>query len=718
MNILKFIGLLVSKLKYLIMLPVIAGLLVFLFTMNIPKQYTADTTIYTGVTSNSGLDVSAAKVDKLITQNEYNNIMSIFKSSSLFQEVSLRLLAQHLLLKKATPEIISEENFRKIQKEIPDDIKKLAVKNNEQKTYENLCNYIKQSDENFLYRLLNYEHPLYSIKAISKIKVEQVNSSDIFKLTYQSCDPGVCYNTVKIAADVFVKTYGQIKRNLKSSAVDYFQKKLEEIAGKLDETENQLLSFNVDNNIINYDEQTKQVTTQHEEIELRLQTAKMNYEASAAVLKKLEAEIAKRFAINLQNINILRIRSELVDCNNSIATYQVSPEKNKEINADELYNRKKDLEQKLQLCLDSIYSIESTSQGVESQKVLSDWLDAVTNFETNKAMFKSMQDRNAEFMLQFKRYAPLGATIKRIEREINVYENEYLNILNNLNAALQNEQNTDIISNMRIIDPAKFPISSIPSKRKLYLIIAVLMTLIFYIAGLFIIELLDNRIKCPSFLSRLTGLEIAGAYSIENNRRYTSEMQVAEKANNFIFEKIRNLFDDKEKYFVIQLFSNWSGAGKNLVAVNIFKDMKNRGYSVGLIDLATHVLENVQSEKLDSVRDLRAYYDAENYDEYLSAEDKKNDFVIVVMPPISKGIDNSRLIKSANINFVVFDANLTWTAADQYNIDKLKSIIGQQLYPVLTNAIPENLEEIYGEIPKKRSKLRVLIKKLLQRFVR
>ena len=87
--------------------------------------------------------------------------------------------------------------------------------------------------------------------------------------------------------------------------------------------------------------------------------------------------------------------------------------------------RKVYLEKRLQSCIDSIYNFESNTQGIESQKLLSEWLAAVTNYETNVASLKSMKARQIEFMAQFKRYAPLGATIKRIEREINVYENEY-----------------------------------------------------------------------------------------------------------------------------------------------------------------------------------------------------------------------------------------------------------------------------------------------------
>jgi len=719
MSIVKFIGILSNKILYIILLPIIAAAITFLLIKDMPKQYTAETTIYTGITSNSGLDVTVTKVDKLITQNEYSNIMSIFKSNSLYEEVSLRLMAQHLSLAKAVPDVISEESFLKIQSEFPSEIKKLAVIGNQQQTYLKLRNYLKQDEKNFIYRMLNFNHPFYSINAISQIKAEQVNSSDLFRISFESRDAGVCCNTVKIASDVFIKSYGQIKKNLKNSAVKYFQNKLEEVYQKLNNAENNLLNFNIDNSIINYYEQTKQVTTQHEEIELRLQNVKMNYEGSIAVMHKIEEEISKRMIINLKNVEILNIRSQLVDCNNKIARHELNSEELKDGVSSKLYERKLTLEKKLEQCIDSIFNIENSSQGIESQKIMGEWLEAVKNLETNKAMYKSMKERQIEFMMQFKRYAPLGANIKRIEREINVYENEYLNILNNLNIALQNEQNSNIISNMRIIDPAKFPISSLPSKKKLYLIIAALIALIMYISAIFIIELLDNRLKSPSMLKNITGLDIAGAFSIGNNRNFSSFDAICEKAVTFITERLNYMTDFQKKPIIVQILSNWDDNGNSFVTEKLTQHLKKIGFNSKVLNLMQIMNEHEKSENIETNSDiLKKFYVAKSYNDLFDETFNSFDYIFCILPAISRGIDNSRLIALADFNLLIFSADLTWTSADQFNLDKIRNMLQSPLFAVLINALPENLEEIYGDIPKKRSKIRILTKKLLKRFVR
>ena len=719
MNIVKFIEVLSSKAKYLFILPLITCGLTFLLIKDMPNQYSVESSIYTGITSNSGLDVNVQRVDKIVTQNEYNNVLTILKSESLYEEVGLRLLTQHLLLTKPSNDIISEKVFQNLQKNTPDKIKKLVVKGNFDKTYTNIRKAVIQDDKNFLYKILNYDNPYYSVKSLSRIKVEQINSSDLIQISYESDDPGICYNTIKITDDVFIKKYSQIKKTQKSSAVKYFQDKLDEISKKLDKAENRLLEFNVSNSVINYYEQTKQVTTQHQEIELRLQDVKMHYESSAAVLKKIEAEIAKRSSVNLKNVEILNVRSQLVSCNNDIARFEVNKEENKETSIDDLYKRKAALEKKLESAIDLVSNYDSNSQGIETQKLLNEWLTAVTNYETNIASLKSMKARQIEFLAQFKRYAPLGATIKRIEREITINENEYLNILNNLNVALQNEQNTEMISNMRIIDNPKFPIESV-SKKKLYIMIVFAFTLIFFILGVFIVELLDHRIKSPNLLNSLTGLEVLGAFCIHNNKKFINTEQITHKAALLIYEKIRELAVTDKKPFIIQILSIWDGAGKTFTSQILEQELIKRRYNVKTLNFMAAVsgaeLTDNQA-KLNAEGLFDKYLNTNTYKE-LFADDSVYDFIISVIPSVSRGIDNTVLIKDADLNLLVFNADLTWSEADQFNNNKLKELISKDIYTVLTNAQPNNLEELYGEIPKKRSKFRILIKKILKRFTK
>ncbi|MDZ7774134.1 MAG: hypothetical protein U5L09_00240 [Bacteroidales bacterium] len=73
------------------------------------------------------------------------------------------------------------------------------------RTVENLTAYYQSSDSNFIYELLQYGHPHYSVGAISKTQIARVQNSDLVKVTYASDDPGICQQTLKILTGVFLQ---------------------------------------------------------------------------------------------------------------------------------------------------------------------------------------------------------------------------------------------------------------------------------------------------------------------------------------------------------------------------------------------------------------------------------------------------------------------------------------------------------------------------------
>ncbi len=708
MNLIQFIKILNQKLKYIIILPVISAAIVMYTTRNLPVNYSTEATLFTGITSNTGIDVENNRVDYFATQNEYNNILALLKSKTILEEVSLKLLAQHLLLDKPRKDIISEKAFKELHESVPPEVTKLIVKGNFEKSFQNLKHYVKQDDHNFIYGLLNYKNKYYSTDALSDIKSERLTSSDLIKLSYESDDQGICYNSVKFLSLAFIEKYSGLKSNQTGSAVAYFEKKLGESGDKLKIAEDRLLEFNTKNDIINYYEQTKHVSSQQQEIEVRQQEIKMEYLASQAVLAKIDAEIAKRYNINLRSNEILGIREQLISTNNDIAQIELNPANSTSTKLNSLKQKRKELESKLSTKIETIYNFDSNSQGIESQKILAEWLEAVKNFERNSALYKSMNQRRKEFMVQYQLYAPLGATLTRIQREIEVNEKEYLEILHHLGLARLKQQNADMISNMKVMDEPKLPIQAIPSKRKIFVILAALFSVIFYILGVFIIELLDHRIKKPSILKTKSDLDVLGSFCLHDNKKYVNTEKVTERASLFLYEKIRLVASAHNSPVTIQIFSNWEHSDNEYVSDIIKNELEKHGYSVSIISF-------LDSTEINSLK-IKDIYKTESYKQLCNSISINTDFIISIFPPISEGIDNPLLIKNGDISILVFDATATWTNADTFNLNKLKQLVTTNLYAVLTKALPDNLDEMYGEIPKKRSALRMYVKKIIQRF--
>lgn len=719
MTLYNFIKILWKNSWYLIALPVVVGITVYLATGRLPVQYSTEATVFTGITSNSGIDnLGSNKVDYFATQNAYNNLITVLKSRSVMEETALRLFSTHLLLESPDEKVISEKSLEEFHEVVPEDIKQLKIKDDLEKTVENLYSHIDQKNDNFLYGILNYEHPDYSTKALSAIKVERIQNSDMIKIVYTNIDPGISYQTVKILSSVFIERYNLLKKNQTGTAVAYFEQQLRESSEKLKASEDRLLSFNTQNDIINYYEQTKHISSQEEKIAIKLQEMAMQYSAAQAVLSKLEIETGKRFDINLQNVEILSIREKLINLNDQLARTDLSENKASGEEVLDLNHEKSLLEKQLANKIDSLYTYKSNSQGIELEKILGDWLDAVKEFESARARFTAMQERQQEFEKMYQQYAPLGAKLKRIEREIYVNEEEYLEILHHLSLARLKQQNAEMMSDMKILDEPSFPINALPTKRKMYVIVASLFSGILFILALFIYELLDKRIKTPSRLEVFTNKKVISAFSNQKNVDQKYHAKTLKKSLKFLMEciMIKEYEQKGNDPFIIQIFSNWNEEGKSDITEFLLNQFLKDGKQCVIINNSSKMKE---SEHLFNMPNIPS--GTHNYSGILEcAEANKKlspDYIIVENNAVSEGINHPALLKESHLDFLVVDASRIWTKADDFYLDKLNSILHREVYTILNNANPDNLEEIMGEVPKKRSSLRKFIKnRIVRRF--
>jgi uncharacterized protein involved in exopolysaccharide biosynthesis len=694
----------------------VGGLMIFL-TKDQPKNYKVQTSIYTGISTGSSItNIGNEKVDFFGSQAQYNNVISILKSKSVIEETSLRLLARVLMLEEPDPVIISRESYAEFLPKVPDDVRALVAKNDEEKTYQNLIGYKNQSKDNFIYELLQYDHPFFSQKAVSKVS-SMKEGGDMVKLSYEGSDPGIIYQTIKIMIEVFIDRYGDLKDAQTEAIVKYFEQKLQEASLHLSEAEDRLLEFNTTNNIINYYEQTKHISSQQETIELTMQDVLMDYEASASVLAKLEEETQARYQINLKNVEINELRKELISLNEKIASLELEEEfAEASPNRQNLIRQRTLIADRLGGKLDSLYFYERNSEGIALENLLQDWLVTVIEYESSRSRLEAMKRKREEFNQQYVQFAPLGAILKRIEREIDVKEREYLEILHHLGLAKLKQQNDSMTSNMKILDEPQFPINAAPSKRKLLIAIAAVFSMVFVVVGALMFELLDRTIKTPERLLKFSGIESSGAIIAENK----SHKEFLPAIHNISLKPtIENIINDIKSRqvatpYIIQVFSLWPKEGKSYAIQTLKELLDKTGYTSQSVGF-----EEKDDQTLHSLKfTIRQGFDAENYNQVLKDKlPELTDVIFIEVPAISTNTFNTSLYKSAQSSLLVTDMCRTWSSADDYNLEKFKSNSIDGLFTLANKILPDSLEHMIGDIPKKRSKIRTFIKnRIVKRF--
>lgn len=806
MKIIEFIRLVRRHIVLLTVVPVLLALLVTFLTRKPDFKYTSQTTLFTGLATGSSIEMDKT-FNYFVTNIAFENLINIINSRETQQEVAIRLLSQHLLLSKPDPKYISAKSYGELTQLVPanirnyiggikhefpvindtatqgmlskvlqqDDAADSTAADSSKKikqvnffpasihhsayelTVRKLTEIMKSSDTNFVYKLLNYDHPHYSISAIASVKVQRIGTSDLIKLTYETDDPGICQQTLAILNEVCTKNYKTVKENRSDEVVKYFEEQLKVANAELKSAEDKLLAFNKANNIINYYEQSKAVAVVKEDMEVDYNNKRAQLAGHEAAIRRLEEKLDIQQLVQLKSSSVLEKKKQLGDVNYEIAAAESDAETNEASrkNLPALRKQAENLKNDIKKSVDDLYSYQNTTEGLPVQKTLSEWINNVIEAENLKARLNVMDNRNKEFQQQYSIYAPAGAHIKRIEREINVSEQGYLEILHGLNLAKLKVQDNQLASDLKTIDPPYYPISPIPNKRKITIIAAALVGALLVMAFLLMMEYFDNTMSNLKKTTKDTGLLSLGMLSkvylkpgiLQFPSMQTRLVEIITQNIEQGFETSRNT----NKPRLIIFFSMLKQEGKSVLAGNIMQQLKEQGKKVILLDFS----ENPQPVKTKShfnflqrllgYRDPRidfnckflqhpqeftaaseyrkcnlssAYFTAKNITEVLKQQnitvDRDTDYILLELPAVLSKNYPAALVAAADLNILICRSNRIWAEADTTALHTFKTLAGDKIKYILNGVELQEVEAMLGEIPKKRSVVRKKIKSLFR----
>lgn len=731
MNIVAFIRLIIKHSVLLFMVPFIMALTVFFLTRDEKKQYHSSTVMYTGIASGYSIESqSNSRIDFFAVNNAFDNFINLLKSRKNLTEVALKLFAQNMMLTHPNPEYISSEHFYELQKSVPEEVKNLIDTNSLEISLLQLNKYLNRNDTNYLYKLLNKEDNHYSIEAISKIGIKRYQNSDLLEISYESDDPGICQQTLILLEESIIQNYSKIKQNQTADVVKYFEEQLAISEKRLKDAEDELLKFNKKNNIINFDEQTKNIASKKEDLDLEYQREEMKLYAAEAVIKNLESKLNSNQHLRLHSSQIMKKRDELSKITSKIAFLEtalandtISKEENKRILA--LKAQAKKLKTELTEAVNALYLNENSVEGLPSEKVIEDWLKNVISYEESKARIVIINKRRNEFKKTYEKFAPMGATLKRLEREINLAERAYFSTLQSLSLAKLKEQNLEMSSSIKIIDAPYFPIEPLPSKRKFLVAIAGIAGFVIVLSLLIALEYLDTNIKTPYNAEKLTGLKVAGVYPLIVKNKKTEHINydfIIRRITELLVQNIRQKqFNNNIKPYKVLFFSTRNFDGKTMIASKTAQLLRELNFKVLLLTSVTKSNEKFYQEvdsdafaNDKSIMNLKSIEDMILFNDFCNPNDY--DYVFVVIPGINKSPFPIELLATMDDAYMVSRANRPWTEADSASLNRIQKAIKHLEPEIILNGVDlPVIEQIIGELPKKRNKLRVLVKRILKR---
>jgi len=685
---------------YLVILPMIALIVAWFLTRHMERIYDTNTTIYTGMITGYNLEGGTGAAGGN-SQTNITNLMLIITTDNTIHEVSLRLLARCLMYGNPNKDnnYISAEHFRQLSATVPADVKALVNHNSESQTYANLKAYEKPSQDNYLFGLLNY-HPYFGINNITaRLKVLQLEKSDIIDIGYSANDAGIAYNTLDILNEVFARQYQQIRFGETGNVIKFFEKEIARLYRILSNAEDDLIRYNVSKKIINYDEQTKALTGLEAQQQNFRNDQLMNYTTAKALLDYLERQLGNRAQVIRSNQEFTNQVRDISRIQSRISNLRLMSSEGGGADAEsqeELAKAQRDLQaatgRVTELTKDIEASTYSTETGVKANDMLSRWLEQLLLLEKTKAEMTATDIMKQNLDRQYLFYAPIGATLDRKARHIGFIEGNYMEMLKALNAARLRQRNLQMTTaSLRVLNPPMFPLNAQPTNRIMILLGAFLLTFMLTALWFLIIEMLDRTLRDRMRSERITKIPVMGCYPKESNLRYRRfNKTIADMAMKQLSKALLPHFQEGQQN-VLNLISTDTGNGKSYLA----QELENYWISIGL-----------------QVRRL-------TYDEDFLAEDSKfimakgikdlcpdilpDEIAIIEYPNLDENSISPALLNMGTVNLMVTRANRTWKDVDQKALKEVQAMLDEEhkdtLFMYLTESSRYAVEEFVGQLP-------------------
>lgn len=713
MSLIRFVRLLIEFKWVVILLPITLAATVFRLTKNEVREYTANSLLYTGLASGYNIESGGTtKIDNVTVNNAFDNLFNTMKSKNSMEEVGLRLLAQHIMLTKPDSAVASKYTFGKLREVLSEKEIKALADSTYEKTLQNVYEDIMKPQSKIAKVLMGAEKGIYSSAGIlSRFSVNRQNNSDMVQISYSASDPAVVKKTLELITQVVIQKYKQIKINETGNVVAYFEEQLRNVSAKLKNSEDKLTDFSSQNRIINYYEQTKIVAVKEGDLEERIQALISEIESNRAVLKDLENKIgfkedlvakSKRFAALRDSINLYTTRLTLMEFESKPREQEIA----------RVREKLSELESRFKSNVIEYYELSNTKTGIPAKMYFSEWINAVISIDKSQARLLILQDVKREYDIKYDRFAPLGSTISRYEREIGVIEKEYLTILGSLNLSKIREQNLMMSINLRVIDPPIYPSKPEPSKRMTLIVAAFMAGLILVIATIVGREFLDNSLKHPIKAEKEIGVPFVGALPLVDPQKHNILFNVIETYTlNQCISRIKKLSAGNTKIpQLVILCSTRKGEGKSYFVSKLCSRLNEGGTKC--VWLNPH---NYSDEEFSYAYTLKGSFasvvsllDVDIQETFSDCE-----YIFFELPPLISHPIPVNLVKQAAFTLLLADSTRVWDSADQYVFQTYIEATANPIGLLLNKVKHDFLEGIIGEIPKVRSWFRRTFKDLL-----
>lgn len=722
MTIEVFLRLLKQNLLWFILIPCLTAGTAYLVTQNERKVYKSQATLYTGLVSRYSLmtDRQGGFSDR--SAGAFDNILTTLNSRESLLQIGTSLLVDHLRLRQPDTLVLAKAGFDELHKDIPSAWQHLfAMADKPIQLRYTIDSLVKTPGDNPIKSLLLVSESYYSIRHLGEaIKATaRKNTNDVLLMEYESDDPAVSQRTLQYAIDILSKRYSKLKTSETNSVVGYYESKLARAKVKLDEAEAALRTFSEQNQVLDYDEEAKNVASSREALLNEYNQELMRKNAAKASLDALNQRMGQQSTVQLANNDLIEKQKKLAEAEKKLANARAYGQSKATIS--QLQASANEAAEDLKASAQKYDAASTTADALPSQTMANDRLTKSLEYEESEARLKVYQKQMDDYQTKTNAYGPLGSELRRLNRNLETAEKEYDQLLQNVDQSQTRRQDVAIGGTLELLDAPDFPLTSQPTKRWKMVIVS-------FGVGLFLAMLLtalrfwlDKRIHSPEQAEELIGMPITAFFPTVKKPHVFAKATVAAHS---MFEQLFNAINvevtqntSRPYPPIITLFSIRSRQGKTWLAN-------------GLLDLYGHADQQVAycyprvtgNEKRE-IKGGITYFpytirpDFMNVTgvDYLIEESQGFDLtnfdrVFLELPPLINNQIPIYLLKSSALSLLVMDTSSPWARIEKQLLNMYVRVTKQPILAVL-NRVEEGEVDMLSQIdtvPQPKAKARLL----------
>ncbi|WGQ11096.1 Wzz/FepE/Etk N-terminal domain-containing protein [Pedobacter gandavensis] len=597
-----------NKYKWLLILvPITAAVITFFLVKNLPKEYSSEAQIATGLVDQSKQVVGAGtqNADYFKINQQFSNIIERMKMRRIMSILSYHLILHDLenpkeAFKPYSPKLDSLNNNQR---------QELIQIFNEKLQQKSVVTILDNKGKFKLYDILSSMG--YNKEDIEKkLNIYRPDNSDFINVNYVSENPKLSAFVVNTLALEFINNYGRDVNTNQNNSIQLLDSLLKKKEGTMNDKNAALKEFKMRNGVLNLDKQSEIVYTQISANEERKAQAIREIQANLMAIADIDAKLNGRSGDSFSQGNstvdnraIVNLKNQLKEANDAYIDGNFKVSDKKRIDSlsrliDRLSSRISD---------GDVTNPIASRQGLIQQK-----LALQTAVSQAKGSIKSIDNELAMLKAKYNSMVPFDAGIQNYERDAELATKDYMASLDSYNQT-RTEQNIALKLQLAQVGLEGPPM---PSKGIIYIGLAGIASFFICFVAILIIFLLDNTIRDSRQLEAATSSRVLGSLNYmhdadlsmrnvwndnKNNPEYTAYRDLLRSLR---FE-ISNAFESDDTK-ILGVTSLNDKEGKSFIASSLAYSFAMIGKKVLLIGGETEVVKS-NSKELSLSQDFETF---------------------------------------------------------------------------------------------------------------